>query len=247
MGVCEMKFLVVIIALLIVYSTNLTSVLQPRKIIDPYLKVMNKVLMDFKIQSANIHLFILLIVFLLIVGLIYSLLSKFFFSVFAFFFAVMVLLFCLTGLHFSTEQSPEIILNQAVKQLFSILFWFLILGPIGAVLYVLVDAIKQSYFSTELTVQANKVEILLDWIPVRLLGFSFALIGHFSSVINYWVSHVYSAAENNENFLYGCFDLACNKEYLAGKNNELMSEYLIKLIYRSLILWLVVVAVLILF
>lgn len=242
-----MKFLVVIIALLIVYSTNLANVLQPRKIIDPYLKVMNKIFIDFKIQSANMQLFILLIVFLLVVGLLYGLLSKFFFSVFAFFFAVIILIFCLTGLHFSPEQPPEIILHQAVKQLFSILFWFLILGPIGAVLYVLVDAIKQNYFSTELTVQANKLEILLDWIPVRLLGFCFALIGHFSSVINYWASHVYSAAENNENFLYGCFDLACSKEHLASKDQELMSEYLIKLIYRSLILWLVVVAVVILF
>lgn len=242
-----MKLLVVIITLLIMYSTNLANRFQSSMIFEPYLYQVEIALDRLSIHRAVLRVVFILAVFLIAIALVHFILAKIFFGAFGFLFSIVVLLFCFGDLHFSVEKSPSQILDQAVHHLFSILFWFLILGPVGAVLYVLNDAIYRHRFSPEISDLSGKIQQVLDWIPVRLLGFCFALIGHFSMVIHYWMAKVLSPIDDNELFLAGCFDHACQAEVAVLKDEQLTSEYLIKLIYRALVLWMVVLALVIIF
>ncbi len=73
---------------------------------------------------------------------------------------------------------------RGFERLFAVLFWFFLLGPLGALMYRLVF----------LQVQRGREEDgimqrwlwLLEWPAVRLLGLSFALTGNFSGCMGQW-------------------------------------------------------------
>lgn len=79
----------------------------------------------------------------------------------------------------------ELVMQQMVYDEFSsvypILFWFLIGGPAGALLYRLAEQYTQS--GTESDSEAEFVTLLLrtlDWIPVRITGLAFCAVGDFT-------------------------------------------------------------------
>ncbi len=88
----------------------------------------------------------------------------------------------------------------ANKRIFAVIFWFILLGPAGAVLYRSV-ALLSTQSSLGLTAFANKLLHLLDWIPIRLLTFIFALMGHFTRVFIQWKQYVFKGLEFNETLL----------------------------------------------
>lgn len=92
-------------------------------------------------------------------------------------------------------------LVDAYRQVFAVLFWFLVLpGPMGAVLYratVLLavewqgDAIGDDSTPVlrsraEFGRAARGLLVLLDWIPVRLTALSFAIVGDFEDAAYCW-------------------------------------------------------------
>ncbi len=88
-----------------------------------------------------------------------------------------------------TEAVAESLLVRINDRLFAPLFWFLILGPSGAVLYWLsknaVCALKPK--STHETKSphaeiALRIHGVLAWIPAHLLAMSYGLVGSFDSV-----------------------------------------------------------------
>ncbi len=240
-----MKFFELIITFLILYSTNLGSKVQAGKLFDAYLKVVESLIDSLNIKMALVRIIILLAVFSLIIAIVYLLLSKLF-AVLGFVFALFILFCCFSEVHFSIDDSLLVILNQAIHQLFSVLFWYLIFGPPGAVLYVLNDHICQMHANEKISAYAKQIQLWLDWLPVRLLAFCFALIGHFTAVSQVWLKRVLSFPQENELFLLNCFDAASAKEHLVGKESGILSEYLIKLIYRSLVVWFILIALIIL-
>ncbi len=92
-------------------------------------------------------------------------------------------------------------LVDAYRQVFAVLFWFLVLpGPMGAVLYratVLLAAEWQGdavgddstpvlRSRAEFGRAARGLLVLLDWIPVRLTALSFAIVGDFEDAAYCW-------------------------------------------------------------
>lgn len=83
------------------------------------------------------------------------------------------------------------ILQQAYIRTFSVIFWFIILGPLGAVLY-------RSCYTIKLTMPGpdslgekfnnDVVRLLeiLDWVPARITAFTYALSGNFTAATNRW-------------------------------------------------------------
>src|SRR3990167_3490860 len=70
--------------------------------------------------------------------------------------------------------------------IFAVLIWFTILGPVGAVLYRVIaltsaDSLRDKV-APDLSQSAFLVAMILDWIPVRLFTFLFALGGAFVQV-----------------------------------------------------------------
>lgn len=67
---------------------------------------------------------------------------------------------------------------RGFERMFAVLFWFFILGPIGALMYRLVFLFAQKGDSL-----SNRWLWIIEWPAVRVLGFSFALTGNFSGCI----------------------------------------------------------------
>jgi AmpE protein len=91
----------------------------------------------------------------------------------------------------------------ANQRIFAVVFWFAVLGPLGAILYRAVSlcANNTSFSASEL---ATKLRELLDWLPVRLLTFIFALGGHFTKVFSCWCQYVKHGAQSNDVMLSEC-------------------------------------------
>jgi membrane protein required for beta-lactamase induction len=97
---------------------------------------------------------------------------------------------------------------EANRRIFAVVFWFLILGPFGAVLY---RAISLSAHSQTLSGSAPKVvlcaekcESVLDWIPVRIFTFVLGLGGHFAKVYPIFRKKALLGSECNDILLSEC-------------------------------------------
>jgi adenosylcobinamide-phosphate synthase len=98
---------------------------------------------------------------------------------------------------FTLEQG----LVDAYRQVFAVLFWFLVLpGPAGAVLYRLAALLAAEWRADDPRDElvpgareratfgkpARDLLWLLDWIPVRLTALSFAVVGDFEDAVYCW-------------------------------------------------------------
>ncbi|MGE3920887.1 MAG: regulatory signaling modulator protein AmpE [Gammaproteobacteria bacterium] len=91
----------------------------------------------------------------------------------------------------------KVIFKHVNQDIFAVLFWFVFLGPIGAVLYRSVALLADSSSNAnsnhaELNKASNCVLDVLDWVPVRLLGIGYALVGNFMPTFKYWLSNVFT-------------------------------------------------------
>ena len=92
-------------------------------------------------------------------------------------------------------------LVDAYRQVFAVLFWFVVLpGPAGAVLYrataLLAAEWKGALPGDDMTVLARSLSVfgrparrllaILDWIPARLTALSFAVVGDFEDAAFCW-------------------------------------------------------------
>lgn len=97
---------------------------------------------------------------------------------------------------------------EANRRIFAIVFWFVVLGPIGAVLYRAVTLsfpdVSKQHASVELAQSARSVESVLDWVPVRIFTFIFALGGHFVQVLTCWRKKALLGLSGNEVLLTEC-------------------------------------------
>jgi len=88
----------------------------------------------------------------------------------------------------------EAVLVQANERLFSVLFWFLIFGPAGALAY------RICWYLNEYPLDPGPVESgdddidaasyrlfgILSWVPARISAAGYALAGHFEDALNGW-------------------------------------------------------------
>ena len=83
------------------------------------------------------------------------------------------------------QQTSDVIkatLFSPNQRIFTVLFWFVVIGPIGAVLFRLSFSISKQPHST-LSQFADHVQALLAWLPARMLASSYALVGNFDGAV----------------------------------------------------------------
>ncbi len=83
------------------------------------------------------------------------------------------------------------IMHQAYIRTFSVIFWFVILGPIGAVLYRACHTMKQTLpgmndLGIDFQSGVNSLLEILDWLPARATAFTYALSGNFHDATHEW-------------------------------------------------------------
>ncbi len=112
------------------------------------------------------------------------------------------------------RQFLDSLFSQANQRVFAVVFWFFVLGPVGAVLYRLVSISASSSLKEaavpDMTKDARKVEAVMDWVPVRCLTFMFALGGNFANVFVAWKRNVGAGLSSNQSMLMDCGLAALN-------------------------------------
>lgn len=74
------------------------------------------------------------------------------------------------------------LLWQAYQSFFAVIFWYFLLGPVAALSYRLLALAAQHSQNPGVAERAMQLRHAFDWVPVRLLAASFALVGNFVAV-----------------------------------------------------------------
>lgn len=151
----------------------------------------------------------------------------------------------------------EVMLIRNNERLLAILFWFALIGPVGAVLYRSIcqlKGIRQSgnVMSQDFLDSVLRIHAVLDWIPARVTAVCYAVIGSFVEAMQQWRA----AAQNWNTDLYTGNRLVLINSGLgalrlvnleAGRGNTTLRDDIIDaeaLINRTVIVWLTAFALL---
>ena len=84
----------------------------------------------------------------------------------------------------------EAVFEGALSRWFGVLFWFLLLGPFGAVLYRFAHVGSRSDATAHLPVEHadayRRLAAILDWPAAQLMSLALALAGNFDAVFGAW-------------------------------------------------------------
>ncbi|VVP01921.1 regulatory signaling modulator protein AmpE [Pseudomonas fluorescens] len=80
------------------------------------------------------------------------------------------------------DRVQEHLLWQAYHSFFAVIFWYFLLGPVAALAYRLLALAQEHGQNPALVERAAQLRHAFDWVPVRLLAASFALVGNFVAV-----------------------------------------------------------------
>lgn len=89
------------------------------------------------------------------------------------------------------KAGTESILENGNDAVFAALFWFVVLGPTGAVVFRLANTLDAMWgYRTPRFAKfgwaAAKLDDALNWLPARLTAFTYAVLGQFSSAVHAW-------------------------------------------------------------
>src|SRR5450830_1199645 len=80
------------------------------------------------------------------------------------------------------ERVQGHLLWQAYQSFFAVIFWYFLLGPVAALAYRLLALAEEHGSNPALVERAAQLRHAFDWVPVRLLAASLALVGNFVGV-----------------------------------------------------------------
>lgn len=130
------------------------------------------------------------------------------------------------------------------ERYFPVIFWFVVFGASGALLYRLASLAVENCRSDNVESGADSHLLwVLEWIPLRLLGLVFALVGNFAATIHHWREIVFcttsATAENLRRLTKGALEMGSQVSLREGAQEMDAVEALYS---RALILSLGVVA-----
>lgn len=141
----------------------------------------------------------------------------------------------------------EAMLCHANQRTFAVIFWFIILGPFGAMLYRAVTQLtklssKPNDSLNAIARCAHTLEDILDWLPARVLALSYALAGNFSKGFSEWLHNAKGGLQSNQDLLISTGVAAMDFDP-DGESDQEDARVVLRMIERSLIVWIVVIAI----
>lgn len=152
----------------------------------------------------------------------------------------------------------EGVFDGALRRWFGPLFWFLLLGPAGALLYRMTAVIALDDAHADLPTEqhdgARWLLRVLDWPVAQLMTLALALVAHFDAVLGAWRSWHTHGMRLDTGFLGAAarasvaFEVAEDEVYapeghaIAGTPALIELRDAMSLIWRILLLWLAVLA-----
>jgi AmpE protein len=140
---------------------------------------------------------------------------------------------------------------EANRRVFAVVFWFVVLGPVGSVMYRAVTLSASDFpnddIDPSLAQSARSVEAALNWLPIRIFTFLFALGGHFAKVLSFWRKHVMRGLDSNEVLLMECGVAALGSDEQGSMPEDgSVERSAISLLDRAFVITLVIIAIMVL-
>lgn len=166
----------------------------------------------------------------------------------------------ITTLPFEAAALVEAVFASALSRWFGVLFWFVVLGPAGALGYRAVQVLaRQRSFIAQIDADQHATlehtALILDWAPAHLVALTLALVSEFDAVIKTWRD--YHAAHGRGFFtldlgFLGALaragvdaDLVAGDGYTVDVSNPLAELSDARtVLHRTLVAWIAVIALL---
>jgi AmpE protein len=135
------------------------------------------------------------------------------------------------------------ILYVANERIFATIFWFIILGPFGAMLYRLISELSKQIEYDELAEFSEFIHAIMAWVPARMLAAGYALTGNFDGAY-----HAYKDRVHTSDMAQGNHEVLVSTGLGAMRNLEMETEiasiYAAQaLVMRSVVVWIGILAV----
>lgn len=132
---------------------------------------------------------------------------------------------------------------QAYQSFFAVIFWYVLLGPLAALAYRLLALLVEHGQSDALRERAGQLRHAFDWLPVRVLAASFALVGNFIAVSRALLHEVLSWDISAAQLAVGAARAAAETpDPLLGESGVAALDGLWQLLVRTAILWYAAIA-----
>ena len=152
------------------------------------------------------------------------------------------------NLYSSADDKRSIIFYSSTRNIFNVLFWFLILGPAGALAYISIDFMVNG--SMKIDAQSKKklkqVIGIIEFIPIHLTLLSFALVDDFETCKKHWQS----ISKKKDLYLSNIDLITTIGLNLVIRNDDLNNDEFFYtnaqiIIFRALLAWLSIIVLLI--
>lgn len=225
------KFLAIIVAVMVERWTRyipggqIIARVRSANWLDLYLAKMGELIGKLGVKQSYMVFFFLLLPLVLLVfiaKIVFShLLGKIIGSLLV---ATLLLLYFIGNKEVEANSSDFVTAHEAN---FGILFWFAIFGPVGGLFYWFIVAVKQlKSLSEDSTI--SLIHALAAWVPARITGFVYALVGNFTLGFNQWLTCMRATSMPSSEFLETCGRAALDSSSADEQTN---------LIDRAFIAW----------
>lgn len=136
------------------------------------------------------------------------------------------------------------IFMQSFESLFAPLFWFCVFDIYGIAFYYLVNTIRKVASRTdaqyaELAKTAAFLQMICDFVPMRILALTYALAGHFVSGFSYCYKKVLSWLHDTNDFVVNTALASLEVDIASSQASDLKeNSAALSLVTRTLFIWL---------
>src|SRR3990167_6832869 len=134
--------------------------------------------------------------------------------------------------------SEDALFLKSYQTIFAILFWYFVFGPVGLVLYVSMSGLcvcLRTQASASTATYFEKALGVLDWVPIRILGLTFALAGNFGAFFKPWLTLLPKGISTDQKSV-----VELGRAALTGESSGSLKQ-VVALIIRVLVVWLVII------
>ncbi len=134
--------------------------------------------------------------------------------------------------------------SQSLVNIFGVIFWFMVLGPLGAFIYKLSQLLylRQHDIHGGFTDSVKNLNRILNWPVTQLTVLTFALVGSLSDTLKAWQQHDSLDLASQQELLVDSARAAIQYMKLDDVSIADWLDEALGLVNRGLVLWLVVIA-----
>jgi membrane protein required for beta-lactamase induction len=158
------------------------------------------------------------------------------------------------------EVVEDAIFIQSINRIFGVIFWFVVLGPVGAWIFRVSDLLRRRVVFEHARAEQGREEILvpieaiygvLKWIPARLAMIGYAFSGSFDDAMNAWRGEFSTQGlpiDQRNDLLVARVGKAAMAGYLdEPQNSSAAARNSMRIARRTVFIWVTVIAVLTIF